>query len=68
MSHFEHAIFSLVGLKTIFPCNVDMFTMNKYLGKHIMSDDEYLEITPKSVRLRKKYLTEIDRAKAQRVK
>ncbi len=37
-------------------------------GLEVMSDDEYLEITPKSVRLRKKYLTEIDRAKAQRVK
>lgn len=32
----------------------------------IMADDEYLEITPQSVRLRKKYLTETDRAKAAR--
>jgi predicted membrane GTPase involved in stress response len=31
-----------------------------------MNIDEYLEITPKSVRLRKKYLTEIDRARANR--
>ncbi len=32
-------------------------------GLEIMSDDEYLEITPKSVRLRKKYLTEAERSK-----
>lgn len=35
-------------------------------GLETMADDEYLEITPKSVRLRKKYLTETDRAKAAR--
>lgn len=35
-------------------------------GMSIMSDDEYLEITPKSIRLRKKYLTENERAKAKR--
>ncbi len=35
-------------------------------GLEVMSDDEYLEITPKSVRLRKKYLTENDRVKAVR--
>ena len=29
----------------------------------IMSGDEYIEITPKSVRLRKKYLTDLDRKK-----
>ena len=35
-------------------------------GMEIMSADEYLEITPKSVRLRKQYLTENDRIKANR--
>ncbi|MCR4279991.1 MAG: translational GTPase TypA, partial [Candidatus Komeilibacteria bacterium] len=35
-------------------------------GLEIMSDDEYLEITPKSVRLRKKYLTENERVRAKR--
>ncbi|MEA3323356.1 MAG: EF-Tu/IF-2/RF-3 family GTPase, partial [Patescibacteria group bacterium] len=35
-------------------------------GMEIMSDDEYLEITPKSVRLRKQYLTENDRIKEKR--
>jgi len=35
-------------------------------GLEIMDNDEYLEITPKSVRLRKKHLTEIDRTKAKR--
>lgn len=32
----------------------------------IMADDEYIEITPKSVRLRKQYLTAIDRSRAAR--
>ena len=35
-------------------------------GLEIMADDEYLEITPLSVRLRKKYLTEADRTRANR--
>ncbi len=35
-------------------------------GLEIMQDDEYLEITPKSVRLRKKLLTNNDRQKAKR--
>ncbi len=35
-------------------------------GLEIMAGDEYLEITPKSVRLRKHYLTEIERSKAKR--
>ncbi|MBI5470202.1 translational GTPase TypA [Candidatus Kaiserbacteria bacterium] len=35
-------------------------------GLEIMNDDEYLEITPKSVRLRKMYLTETERSKAKR--
>lgn len=35
-------------------------------GLELMRDDEYLEITPTSVRLRKKYLTALDRARAAR--
>lgn len=35
-------------------------------GLEIMNEDEYLEVTPKSVRLRKQLLTETDRAKAAR--
>jgi len=35
-------------------------------GLEIMNGDEYLEVTPKSVRLRKQLLTETDRAKAKR--
>ena len=35
-------------------------------GLEIMSDDEYLEVTPVSVRLRKKYLSESERSKAKR--
>ncbi|MDP4007408.1 MAG: translational GTPase TypA [bacterium] len=35
-------------------------------GLEVMDKDEYLEVTPKSVRLRKKYLKEIDRSKAKR--
>ena len=36
-------------------------------GLETMSEDEYLEVTPKSVRLRKQHLTEIDRNRARRV-
>ncbi|MFA6995084.1 MAG: translational GTPase TypA [Patescibacteria group bacterium] len=32
----------------------------------IMNDDEYLEITPKNIRLRKQYLTENERVRAKR--
>ncbi|MDP3957950.1 MAG: translational GTPase TypA [bacterium] len=35
-------------------------------GLEVMAEDEYLEVTPKSVRLRKHYLTDSDRAKAGR--
>lgn len=35
-------------------------------GLEVMAEDEYLEITPESVRLRKQFLTEQDRAKAKR--
>jgi len=36
-------------------------------GLELMAGDEYLEITPKSVRLRKQHLTEIGRARSKRV-
>ncbi len=35
-------------------------------GMELMRDDEYLEITPKNIRLRKKLLTELDRARGRR--
>lgn len=35
-------------------------------GLELMSEDEYLEITPKSVRLRKQFLNETERTKARR--
>ncbi len=35
-------------------------------GMSIMTDDEYLEITPENIRLRKKHLTENDRKLAQK--
>src|SRR3989339_928432 len=38
------------------------------IGLSIMNDDEYLEVTPKNVRLRKKYLTENERINAGRKK
>lgn len=37
-------------------------------GLEIMGEDEYLEITPQSVRLRKQYLTEIERTRMTRKK
>jgi GTP-binding protein len=40
------------------------FTLSIERGLEVMNQDEYLEVTPKSVRLRKKYLTDLDRKKA----
>jgi len=37
-------------------------------GLEIMNEDEFLEITPQSVRLRKEHLSEIDRIRANRKK
>lgn len=42
------------------------FLMTIERGLEIMTDDEYLEVTPKSVRLRKEFLTEPDRARTKR--
>lgn len=41
-------------------------TLERGLG--IMKEDEYLEVTPKNIRLRKMYLTKNDRTKAGRAK
>ena len=35
-------------------------------GLEVMAEDEYLEITPKSVRLRKQFLSDAERARAKR--
>jgi len=43
-----------------------VFILNIERGLEVMNEDDYLEITPKSVRLRKKYLTELDRVRAKR--
>ncbi|MDQ3075734.1 MAG: translational GTPase TypA [bacterium] len=45
-----------------------VFALSIERGLEVMSNDEYLEVTPKSVRLRKKYLTDLDRVKANRNK
>jgi len=45
---------------------VPTFDLTIERGLEIMADDEYLEITPKSVRLCKQFLTENDRAKSRR--
>ena len=45
---------------------VPHFELSIERALEIMSDDEYLEITPKSTRLRKKYLTDTERSKAAR--
>lgn len=37
-------------------------------GMSIMNDDEYLEITPKNIRLRKQYLSEVERVRQSRKK
>ena len=42
------------------------FVLTLERGLEVMGDNEYLEVTPKSVRLRKQILTEIDRTRAKR--
>ncbi|MDP3042937.1 MAG: translational GTPase TypA [bacterium] len=37
-------------------------------GMSVMNEDEYLEVTPKNIRLRKKFLTDIARVRAGRAK
>lgn len=41
-------------------------TLSIESGLEAMADDEYLEVTPKSIRLRKIHLTEVDRSRAKR--
>ena len=45
---------------------VPPFALTIERGLEVMSEDEFLEITPLNVRLRKEYLTDNDRAKAKR--
>ena len=45
---------------------VPPYTLTIERGLELMRDDEYLEITPINVRLRKKFLTNLDRSKATR--
>ncbi|MCI0542729.1 translational GTPase TypA [bacterium] len=45
---------------------VPAWTLTIERGLEVMAEDEYLEITPASVRLRKQGLTEIDRARMKR--
>ncbi len=47
---------------------VPPFTITIERGLEVMADDEYLEITPKSVRLRKQFLNESARIKANNSK
>jgi GTP-binding protein len=47
---------------------VPPFTLSIERGLEIINDDEYLEVTPQSVRLRKQFLKETDRVKAARKK
>jgi GTP-binding protein len=45
---------------------VPAWTLSIERGLEVMSEDEYLEVTPKNVRLRKQFLTENDRNKSKR--
>lgn len=45
---------------------VPAWTLSIERGLEVMQDDEFLEVTPQSVRLRKQYLTDTERAKAKR--
>lgn len=42
--------------------------LNLEIALSIMNDDEYLEVTPQNIRLRKQYLTELDRSRNKRQK
>ena len=42
------------------------FEVSLERGLEIMNHDEYLEVTPKNIRLRKKYLTSMSREKAKK--
>ncbi len=42
------------------------WTLSIERAMEVMSEDDYIEITPKSVRLRKKYLNEAERTKSRR--
>ena len=41
------------------------FALSVERGLEVMAEDEYLEITPKSVRLRKQFLTKLERKRAE---
>ena len=45
---------------------VPPFDLTIESGLEVMAEDEYLEITPTSVRLRKQFLSEIERTRAKR--
>jgi GTP-binding protein len=45
---------------------VPPYTLSIERGLEVMAEDEYLEITPESVRLRKQYLSDLDRTRARR--
>jgi len=45
---------------------IPAFELTIERGLEVMAEDEYLEITPTSVRLRKQALTELDRARSRR--
>lgn len=47
---------------------VPPFELSIERGLEVMSDDEFLEVTPKSVRLRKQYLNDSERARSKRAK
>jgi GTP-binding protein len=42
--------------------------LNLEIALSIMNDDEYLEVTPQNIRLRKQHLTELDRSRNKRQK
>ncbi|MFH0739880.1 MAG: translational GTPase TypA [bacterium] len=47
---------------------VPPFNLSLERALEIMKDDEYLEVTPQNIRLRKKFLTELDRKRDSRKK
>jgi len=47
-------------------CLIPQWEITLERGLSIINDDEYMEVTPKSIRLRKQHLTENERKKAKR--
>ena len=63
-NQYKYSILLFLLLSTLI-CLFPPFTITIERGLEIMAEDEYLEITPLSVRIRKQFLNESERIKAR---